>query len=108
MTGQDATDQGLQNILAGDQCMTVYKAVKKEADAAAALAIAAAKGEDTADLATGEVEDTESGEEVAAVLLDPQAIYFDNVKDVIADGYTTKENVCTADYADKCAEAGIS
>ena len=34
VTGQDATDQGLQNILAGDQCMTVYKAVKKEADAA--------------------------------------------------------------------------
>ena len=37
--------QGLQNILAGDQCMTVYKAIKKEADAAAELAIALAKGE---------------------------------------------------------------
>jgi D-xylose transport system substrate-binding protein len=108
VTGQDATDQGLQNILAGDQCMTVYKAVKKEADAAAALAIAAAKGEDTADLATGEVEDTESGGKVAAVLLDPQPIYFDSVKDVIADGYTTKDKVCTADYTAKCAEAGIS
>ena len=34
VTGQDATTQGLQNILAGDQCMTVYKAIKKEADAA--------------------------------------------------------------------------
>ena len=108
VTGQDATDQGLQNILAGDQCMTVYKAVKKEADAAAALAIAAAKGDDTASLATGEVEDSDTKKKVAAVLLDPQAIYFDNVKDVIADGYTTKEAVCTADYADKCAEAGIS
>ena len=32
VTGQDATPEGLQNILAGDQCMTVYKAVKKEAD----------------------------------------------------------------------------
>jgi len=108
VTGQDATDQGLQNILAGDQCMTVYKAVKKEADAAAALAIAAAKGEDTASLATGEVEDSDTKKKVAAVLLDPQAIYFDNVKDVIADGYTTKDAVCTADYAAKCAEAGIS
>ncbi len=108
VTGQDATDQGLQNILAGDQCMTVYKAVKKEADAAAALAIAAAKGDSTADLATGSVDDSESGKKVAAVLLDPQAIYFDNVKDVIADGYTTKDKVCTADYAAKCAEAGIS
>ena len=45
VTGQDATVQGLQNILAGDQCMTVYKAIKKEADAAAGLAIALAKGE---------------------------------------------------------------
>ncbi|WP_028047644.1 sugar ABC transporter substrate-binding protein [Cellulomonas sp. URHE0023] len=108
VTGQDATDQGLQNILAGDQCMTVYKAVKKEADAASALAVAAAKGEDTSSLATGDVEDSESKKKVAAVLLDPQAIYFDNVKDVIADGYTTKEKVCTADYAEKCTEAGIS
>jgi D-xylose transport system substrate-binding protein len=108
VTGQDATDGGLQNILAGDQCMTVYKAVKKEADAAAALAIALAKGEDTASLATGEVDDTEAGTKVKAVLLKPQAIYFDNVKDVIADGYTTKEKVCTEALAAKCAEAGIS
>ena len=45
VTGQDATLQGLQNIVNGDQCMTVYKATKKEADAAAELAIALAKGE---------------------------------------------------------------
>ena len=108
VTGQDATDQGLQNILAGDQCMTVYKAVKKEADAASALAVALAKGEDPSSQATGSVTDTETNKEVKAVLLDPQAIYFDNVKDVIADGYTTKENVCTAALADKCTEAGIS
>jgi len=30
------------------------------------------------------------------------------VKDVIADGYTTKEKVCTAALAAKCTEAGIS
>ncbi len=39
-TGQDATTEGLQRVLLGSQCMTVYKAVKKEADAAAELAIA--------------------------------------------------------------------
>ena len=49
VTGQDATTEGLQNILAGDQCMTVYKAVKKEADAASAAAIALLKGEHPAD-----------------------------------------------------------
>ncbi|WP_456789593.1 sugar ABC transporter substrate-binding protein [Cellulomonas sp. P5_C5] len=108
VTGQDATDQGLQNILAGDQCMTVYKAVKKEADAASALAVALAKGEDTADLATGTVQDTETKKDVASVLLDPEAIFFDSVKKVIDDGYTTKEAVCTAELEAKCAEAGIS
>ena len=45
VTGQDATLEGIQNILAGDQCMTVYKAIKAEADAASKLAIALAKGE---------------------------------------------------------------
>ena len=45
VTGQDATLEGLQNILNGDQCMTVYKAIEKEADAAADLAIALAKGD---------------------------------------------------------------
>ena len=37
VTGQDATAAGIQHILAGQQCMTVYKAVKKEADAARRL-----------------------------------------------------------------------
>ena len=46
VTGQDATLEGIQNIVNGDQCMTVYKAIKKEADGAAELAIALAKGEE--------------------------------------------------------------
>ena len=42
-----------------------------------------------------------------AVLLDPQAIFFDNVKDVVADGFVTKDELCTGDFAAKCTEAGI-
>ncbi|MFC4113507.1 sugar ABC transporter substrate-binding protein [Nonomuraea zeae] len=105
VTGQDATVQGLQNILSGDQCMTVYKAVKKEADAAAKLAVALAKGEKPT--ASGSVKDPESGQDVPSELLEPQAIYLDNVKDVVADGYVTKEELCTGDFAAKCTEAGI-
>src|SRR3954462_9819991 len=45
VTGQDATLQGIQNIVAGDQCMSVYKPTKAETDAASKLAIALAKGE---------------------------------------------------------------
>ncbi|SCL19612.1 D-xylose transport system substrate-binding protein [Micromonospora nigra] len=106
VTGQDATPQGLQNILAGDQCMTVYKAIKEEAKAAADLAIALAKGErkDTGQT----VKDPESGRDVPAVLLTPKAIYKENVKDVIADGFVTKDEVCTGAFVQLCADAGIS
>jgi D-xylose transport system substrate-binding protein len=107
VTGQDATVQGLQNILAGDQCMTVYKAIKKEADAAAGLAISLAKGEKPT-TATGTIKDPESGKDVPSVLLDPQTITKDSVKDVIADGFVTKDAVCTANFAKACTEAGIS
>jgi D-xylose transport system substrate-binding protein len=107
VTGQDATTQGLQNILAGDQCMTVYKAIKKEADAASGLAISIAKGEKPT-TATGKVTDPESKKDVASVLLDPQAITKANVKDVIADGFVTKDEVCTAEFAKACTDAGIS
>src|SRR3954462_8922155 len=110
-TGQDATDEGLQRVLAGTQCMTVYKAIKKEADAAAKLAIALAKG-DTAGAdaqATGSVTDTETKQQVKSVLLDPQAIFKDNVKDVVADGFTSADKLCTSDALKKaCEENGVS
>jgi D-xylose transport system substrate-binding protein len=107
VTGQDATVQGLQNILAGDQCMTVYKAIKQEADAASKLAIDIASGVKPTS-ATGTVTDPESKKDVASVLLTPQAITKDSVKDVIADGFVTKDAICTAAYAKACTDAGIS
>jgi len=106
VTGQDATVQGLQNILAGDQCMTVYKAVKQEADATAELAIALAKGEKKEVSQT--TKDSESGRDVPSVLLTPKAIFFDSVKDVVADGYVTKDELCTADFAAACTKAGVA
>src|SRR4051794_3970063 len=111
VTGQDATDEGLQRVLSGDQCMTVYKAIKKEADAASQLAIALAKG-DTAGadkLATGSVMDTETKQQVKSVLLQPEAIFKDNVKDVVADGFTSADKLCTSSALKKaCEENGIS
>ncbi|MET8156870.1 substrate-binding domain-containing protein [Sphaerisporangium sp. NPDC005289] len=105
VTGQDAGVQGLQNILVGDQCMTVYKAVKQEADAAAKLAVALAKGEKPT--VSGTTKDTQTGQDVPAVLLDPLAVTFENVKDVVADGFVTKDELCKGEYADKCTEAGV-
>lgn len=105
VTGQDATTQGLQNILAGDQCMTVYKPIKQEADALAELAIALIKGQEAE--TTGTVEDPEGNRQVPSVLLEPIGIFKDNIKQVVDDGYVSKEDLCTQRYADACEEAGI-
>lgn len=44
-TGQDATAQGLRNILTGDRCMTVFKDTKPQAERAAELAVSLYNGE---------------------------------------------------------------
>jgi D-xylose transport system substrate-binding protein len=106
VTGQDATVEGLQNILAGDQCMTVYKSVRDEANALAELAVSLINGEEGE--TTGTVEDTEGGREVPSVLLTPEAIFRDNVKDVVDDEFVSAEELCTGDFAAACQELGIS
>ncbi|WP_107772011.1 sugar ABC transporter substrate-binding protein [Nocardioides sediminis] len=106
VTGQDATAEGLQNILAGTQCMTVYKSATQEAGALAEAAIALVNGEEAE--TTGTTEDTEGGRDVPSILLEPQSITKDNVGDVIEDGGANVEDVCTGEFADLCAEAGIS
>lgn len=106
VTGQDATVEGLQNVLAGTQCMTVYKSAKAQAAALAETAIALLNGEDAP--TTGVTTDEEGGRDVPSVLLDPVSITKDTVKDVIDDGGQSAADVCTGDYAALCAEAGIS
>ena len=108
VTGQDASIAGLQAILSGDQCMTVYKSIKKEADAASKVAVALAKGEDPSALATGKVMDTRLKKEVPSVLETPQAIFKDSVKTVIDDGQWKASEVCTGAFKAACTEAGIS
>jgi D-xylose transport system substrate-binding protein len=108
VTGQDATDEGLQRVLLGTQCVTVYKAIKKEADAASALAIALAQGKTPTD-ATGSVKDSVTGKDVPSVLLTPVGIYPESVKDVVADGFTTAAKLCTtAELKAACAKYGVS
>lgn len=106
VTGQDATVEGLQAILAGDQCMTVYKSATQEAGALADAAIALVNGEDAE--TNGTTEDVEGGREVPSILLEPQSITADNVQDVIDDGGQTAEDVCTGEFASLCEDAGVS
>ena len=106
VTGQDATLEGIQNILAGDQYMTVYKAIKAEADAAAGLAIALAKGEEPpADLVNGETDD--ESRKVPSVLLTPEKITKENISKVIEDDFLKRDEVCAGKFESLCAEAGI-
>jgi D-xylose transport system substrate-binding protein len=110
VTGQDASVEGLQRILAGTQCMTVYKNTNLEADAASKLAIDLTKGDKAAAeaLATGSVKDTVTGKDVKSVLATPEAIYQDSVKKVTADGFQKAADICTAEYAAACKKYGVS
>jgi D-xylose transport system substrate-binding protein len=105
VTGQDATKEGLQNVLDGTQCMTVYKPIKQEADALAKLAIALTKGEKGQ--TTGSSKDTKTGRDVPSVLLTPIGIFKDNVKQVVDDGFIKKDELCTGKFAGKCTDAGL-
>ena len=110
VTGQDATPDGLQAILRGDQYMTVYKPIKQEADSTAKLAAALAKGDTAAAdaLATGSVDDTKGNRQVKSVLLTPQSITKDNVKTVIDEGQVKASEVCVGDLQATCQQLGIN
>ncbi|MEV4638711.1 substrate-binding domain-containing protein [Actinoplanes sp. NPDC049548] len=108
VTGQDATVQGLQNILAGDQCMTVYKPIEQEANAAADLAIKLFKGEQPKFAKDDKgIKDPESGAYVPSVLLTPKLILKKDVNSVIKDGFVEKKAVCAGRFAPLCVENGI-
>ena len=107
VTGQDASTEGLQNILLGYQCGSVYKNTNLEAKAASDLAIALIKGEDASSLATGSVKDTQTGEDVPSALATPVWVTKDNVQTVIDDGFASAADICTGPVAKACTEAGI-
>ncbi len=95
VTGQDATVTGIHNILAGDQSMTVYKAISKEAQAVADLVKALNAGSDTSSLTNGNVTATADGGSIPSVLETPVAVDITNIATtVIADGYVAKADVC--------------
>jgi D-xylose transport system substrate-binding protein len=109
VTGQDASDEGLQRVIAGTQCGTVFKDIKVEANAAAALAVAIVKDDGSADdLVNGEVEDTQAKKKVRSSFATPVWITQENIKEPFDAGYTTVEKVCTGDFAADCTKLGLS
>jgi D-xylose transport system substrate-binding protein len=127
LSGQDASAAGIQNILLGNQTMTVYKPIQAEAETAVQAAIALCEGKDPSaaqpdfsgslsegtvgllDLQTvgikaadGKPADSPTGEGVVPYLaLTPIGVTVDNIADtVIADNFRTIAEVCTGDTAD--------
>jgi D-xylose transport system substrate-binding protein len=109
VTGQDAELPAIQRILAGEQYMTVYKAIKPEAETAAELAFNLATGKAIpADTTQGKTVNN-GKKDVPSVLLTPVAVKKDNVKDtVVKDGFWSKDQICSGTYAEACKTAGIS
>jgi len=108
VTGQDAELAAVQRIVAGEQYMTVYKAIKPEAEAAATLAVDLLKGTTPeASLVNGS---TNNGQkDVPSVLLNPVAVTKANVKDtIVKDDFHKVAEICTAQYAAACKAAGLS
>lgn len=107
LTGQDAELAAIQRIVAGTQSSTVYKAYKPEADTAAELAVNLLEDKDIKSLADTEVT-SGSGDKVQAKLLTPVSVTKENIKDtVVKDGLYTVADICTAEYAKACKEAGL-
>src|SRR3954449_5243906 len=107
ITGQDAELAGVQRIVAGTQYMTVYKAIKPEAEAAAQLAVNLLQGKKPENsVVNGK---TNNGQvDVPSILLKPIAVTIDNINDtIIKDGFWKASDICTSQYAAGCKSAGI-
>jgi len=109
-TGQDATATGLDNVLSGYQCGTVYKPIFLEAEAATALALYLRAGKTPpSSLVNGKTTDTISGKSVPSSLLTPLWVTTKNMnKTVIADDFVPASQLCAGSYAADCTAAGIT
>jgi len=99
MSGQDATTEGIQNIISGWQTMTVWKDVRKLATATAGAAIKLLKGQKPP--TTGTVK-TKGRPAEPAFLIAPQPITKANYKVLFTSGWFKKSQVCNGEFAKFC------
>jgi D-xylose transport system substrate-binding protein len=109
VTGQDSGTEGLQNIVNGQQSMTVFKNVKLEANAAAQLAITLMSGKSpaSAGITLTKFDDPSSASHnLQALLLPAQVITQANINDVVKAGALTTADICKG-ITDACAAIGL-
>ncbi|MER6163522.1 ABC transporter substrate-binding protein [Streptomyces violaceorubidus] len=107
VTGQDAELAGVQRIVTGEQYMSVFKSYPKEAETAAEMAVALAKGESLDSIANDKV-DSATAKDIPAVIVPVVSLTKDNIKEtVIKDGFYTVDEICTAKYKAACDKIGL-
>jgi D-xylose transport system substrate-binding protein len=99
LSGQDATPQGVQNVLSGWQTMTVYKSVRAESSAAARIAIALIKNKPV----TWTNAKIDNGSKIVpAVYLKPVTITKKNYTLLFKQGFLKRSQVCIGKYRKYC------
>jgi D-xylose transport system substrate-binding protein len=109
LTGQDATLVGLQNIINGYQCGTVYKPIYLEAQATAALALYLRAGvTPPSSLVNATTQDTTANVPVKSVLLSPVWVTPTNMEStVIKDKFVTAAQLCAGSFGAACRKYSI-
>jgi D-xylose transport system substrate-binding protein len=109
-TGQDATLTGLQNVLSGYQCGTVYKPIYLEAQAAVSLALYLRAGKTApSSLINATSTDPTNHNTVPSVLLAPEWVTPTNMQDtIVKDNFVPESQLCSGSYAADCKKYGIS
>jgi D-xylose transport system substrate-binding protein len=108
-TGQDASPSGLQNILKGYQCGTVYKLPYAEPQAAAALALFLRAGKTPpSSLVNSTTRDTTINADIKSVYTKPIWVTKENMADtVIKDNVIPINQICGGKMAQVCKDNGI-
>ncbi|WP_343240109.1 substrate-binding domain-containing protein [Streptomyces sp. SID12488] len=110
VTGQDADLAAVQRIVSGEQYMSVYKSFILEASNAASIAVSRVQGRGIEfDALTRDSVDSPTTKKIPSQLVPVVALTRENIKDtVIQDGVYTIKEICTPEYAAKCAEIGLT
>jgi D-xylose transport system substrate-binding protein len=112
VTGQDAELAAVQRVLTGEQYMTVYKAIKPEAEKAAEWAVALANGDTAKAKALATTTTNNGSADVPSIILTPVAVTKETAKQtvgqMVSDGFLKADQICTGAAASVCSQVGLT
>jgi len=112
VTGQDAELAAVQRVLTGEQYMTVYKAIKPEAEKAAEWAVNLVNGNTSAASSMATTKTNNGQKDVPSIILTPVAVTKQTAKQtigqMITDGFLKADQICTGAAASACTQAGLT